>query len=98
MAASKAQMIPSIRAFIPAPAQHWLHCRGAFRPKDNYFFNVESPYDNKDRLLQNLCLWRISDGSFSFSHQGCCWPMSVMAVAFGDKANLSQRLSDDRVL
>src|SRR5262249_43531417 len=40
------------------------------------------PYGNKDRLLQNLCLWRISDGSLSFlfSHQGCCWVINDIVL------------------
>jgi hypothetical protein len=40
MAASKAQIIPSSRAFIPVPGSHRHHCCGASVPKINYFFNV----------------------------------------------------------
>src|SRR5262245_29124552 len=71
MAASKAQMVPSIRAFIPAPAQHLLHCRGAFRPKDNYFFNVEIIFGVQALTATKIASFRTSASGQSLKRTAC---------------------------
>ena len=71
MAANKAQMIPSIRAFIPAPAQHLLHCRGAFRPKDNYFFNVEIIFGAQALTATKIASFRTSASGQSLKRTAC---------------------------
>src|SRR6516164_508156 len=64
MVASKAQIIPSIRAFIQAPAQDFTAAELS-GPKINYFFNVEIIFGAQALTATKIASFRASASGVS---------------------------------